>query len=128
MLQNEDVLLQSLSCLNSREQKSPDGLQYCKVIARAMPGALVMSHSNAAVERSLSINKKILTTQHMGMKGETIIEFRASKAAFTECGGEHSVPISLDMVKVADKSHRLYKEQLKEEQMKTQKKEQTKRS
>ena len=37
MLPNEDVLLQALSCLNPREQKSPDGLQYCKVIARAMP-------------------------------------------------------------------------------------------
>ena len=37
MLPIEDVLLRALSGLNPREQKSPDGLQYCKVIARAMP-------------------------------------------------------------------------------------------
>ena len=115
----EDVLLQALSCVNPREQKSPDGLQHCKVIARAMPSiadegevkvgnewiryqkmelkdeklelhidhfwhrifskhdecadnfkalpkmakcALVLSHSNADVERSLSMNKMMLTT------------------------------------------------------------------
>ena len=43
--------------------------------------ALVLSHSNADVERSLSINKKMLTTQNMGMKGETITGLRAIKAA-----------------------------------------------
>ena len=114
----EDVLLQSQSCLNPREQKLPDGLQYCKVIPREMPRiededkvkvgdewiryqemelrdeelelcvdhfwhriiskidecrdnfkalpkmvkcVLVLRHSNADVERSLSINKKMLT-------------------------------------------------------------------
>ena len=54
--------------------------------------------------------EKMLTTQNMGMKGETITGLRAIKAAVTECGGEHNVPISLDMVKVAGKSYRLYKE------------------
>ena len=44
-------------------------------------------HSNAVVERSLSINKKMLTTQNMGMKDETITGLRAIKAAVTECGG-----------------------------------------
>ena len=88
---------------------------------------LVLSHSNADVERSLSINKKMLTIQHMGRKGETITGLGAIKTAVTECGGEHNVPISLDMVKVAYKSYRLYKEQLKQEQMKKQKKEIDKR-
>ena len=85
--------------------------------------ALVMNHSNADVERSLSINKKMLTTQNIGLKGEIITGLRAIKAAVTEYGDEHNVPISLDMVKVADKSYRLYKEQLKQEQLKKQKKE-----
>ena len=84
--------------------------------------ALVLSHSNADVERSLSINKKMLTTQNIGLKGEIITGLRAIKAAVTECGGEHNVAISLDMVKVADKAYRLYKEQLKQEQMKKQRK------
>ena len=65
----------------------------------------------------------MLTTQNLGMKGETITGLRAIKAAVTECGGEYNVPISLDMVKVADKSYTLYKEQLKQEKMKKQKKE-----
>ena len=47
----------------------------------------------------------------MGMKSETITGLRAIKAAVTEYGGEHNVPVSLDMVKVADKSYRLHKEQ-----------------
>ena len=85
--------------------------------------ALVLSHSNADVESSLSINKKVLATQNMGMKGENIAGLRAIKAAVTECGDEHNVTISLDMMKVADKSYRLYKEQVKQEQMKKQKKE-----
>ena len=45
------------------------------------------------------------------LKGEIITGLKAIKAAFTECGGEHNIPISLDMVKVADKSYGLYKEQ-----------------
>ena len=49
--------------------------------------ALVLSHSNADVERSLSINKKMLTTQNMGIKGVTIAGLRAIKAAVSECGG-----------------------------------------
>ena len=48
------------------------------------------------------------------MKDETITGLGAIKAAVTECGGEHNVPISLDMVKVADNSYRLYKDQLKQ--------------
>ena len=50
----------------------------------------------ADVEKSLSINKMMLTTQNMGMKGETFTGFRAIKAAVTK-GGEHNVPISLGM-------------------------------
>ena len=36
MFLTEDMLLQGLSCLSPREQKSPDGLQYYKVIARVI--------------------------------------------------------------------------------------------
>ena len=88
-----------------------------------MKCALVLNHSNADVERSLSINKKMLTTQNVSMKGETITGLRAIKAAVTESEDEYNVAISLDMVKVADKSYGLHKEQLKQEQMKKQMKE-----
>ena len=56
----------------------------------------------------------------MGMQGETTTGIRPIKAAVTECGGEHNVPISLDMVKVANKSYKLYKEQLEQGQEKKQ--------
>ena len=82
-----------------------------KALPKMVKCALVLCHSNADVESSLSINKKMLTTQNFGMKGETITGLRVIKAAVTECGGEHSAQISLDMVKVADKSYRLYNEQ-----------------
>ena len=43
-----------------------------KALPKMVKCAQVLSHSNADVERSLSINKKMLTMQNMGMKGETI--------------------------------------------------------
>ena len=49
------------------------------------------------------------------------------KLLLLSVGGEHNVPISLEMVKGADKSYKLYKEQFKQEQMKKQRKKQTKR-
>ena len=33
----EDVLLKSLTCLNPMNQRSPDSLQHCKVVASHMP-------------------------------------------------------------------------------------------
>ena len=64
MLPIEDVLLQALLCLNPRKQKSPDGLQYCKVIARAMP--------NIADEDEVKVRDEWIRYQEMELKDEQL--------------------------------------------------------
>ena len=77
--------------------------------------ALALCHSNADVERSLSVNKRMLTKQNVSMKDETIIGLRATKVAVKDNGGVHNVPITLDMIKVTKKSDHLYTEYLRQE-------------
>ena len=62
MLPIENVLLQGLSCLNPSKQKSPDELQYCKVIARAMP--------NIADEDEVKVGDEWIRNQEMELKDE----------------------------------------------------------
>ena len=64
MLPVENVLLQALSCLNPREQKSPDGLQYCKVIARAMP--------SIADEDEVKVGDEWIRYQEIQLKDEEL--------------------------------------------------------
>ena len=86
-----------------------------EVLPKMLKYALALCHSNADVERSLSINKRMLTKQNMSMKDETIIELRTTKAAVQDYGGEQNVPVTLDMIKVVKKSHHLYAEHLRQE-------------
>ena len=50
--------------------------------------------------------------------GETVIGFRAIKLPVEECGGVNEVQVMLDLVKVADDSHRMYMEGLRLENTK----------
>ena len=54
------------------------------------------------------------------MCDETLIGLRAIKTAIKECGSVNNIPVTLDMVKTAEKLHQLYEEHLKEEQLKKQ--------
>ena len=76
---------------------------------------MCLCHSNADVERSLSVNKRMLTKQNMSMKDKTIIGLRATKAAEQDNGGVQNVLITLDMIKAVEKSHHLYTELLRHE-------------
>ena len=51
------------------------------VLPKMFKYALALCHSNADVEGSLSVNKRMLTKQNVPMKDETIIGLRATKAA-----------------------------------------------
>ena len=85
--------------------------------------ALVLCHSNADVERSLSINKKVVTKQNVSMKRETLTGLRSVKDAILDYEGVDKVPITLDTVKVAENSYRMFNEHMKEEQAKKMQKE-----
>ena len=65
-------------------------------------GALVLCHSNADVERSLSTNKKMVTKSNTSLKPETLRGLRAIKCAIDEYGGVTKVPITLDMVSAVE--------------------------
>ena len=64
--------------------------------------ALVLCHSNADVERSLSTNKKMVTKSNTSLKPETLRGLRAIKCAIDEYGGVTKVPITLDMVSAVE--------------------------
>ena len=57
----------------------------------------------------------MLTKQNVSMKDETVIGLRATKAAVQDYGGVWNVPITLDMIKVVEKSHHLYTGYLRQE-------------
>ena len=79
-----------------------------------MKCALALCHSNADVERSLGVNKRTLTKQNV----KTLIGLRVIKDAIKHAGGITNVKISLDMIKVAERSRSVYHEHLKEEKKK----------
>ena len=56
------------------------------VLPKMVKCALTMCHSNADVERSLSVNKRMITMQNVSMKAETVVGLRAVKAAVEENG------------------------------------------
>ena len=86
------------------------------VLPKMIKCALSLCHSNADVERSLNINKRLVRKQYISMKRETLTGLRSVKAAVQEYGGVDKVPITLDTVKAAENSNRLYNEHLREQQ------------
>ena len=68
---------------------------------------------------SFRTKKRMLTKQNMALNEDTIIGFRASKAAVEEFGGVNKVPITHDLLEVPTNSHKLYTEHLIEENAKT---------
>ena len=56
------------------------------VLPKMVKCALALCHSNANVERSLSVNKKMLTKMNTKMSEEIINGLRSTKAAVQEYG------------------------------------------
>ena len=75
---------------------------FFEVLPKMVKCALVLCHSNADVERSLSTNKKMVTKSNTSLKPETLRGLRAIKCAIDEYGGVTKVPITLDMVSAAE--------------------------
>ena len=99
---------------------------FFEVLPKMVKCALALCHSNADVERSLSTNKKIVTKSNTSLKPETLRGLRAIKCAINEYGGVTKVPITLDMVSAAERSHSIYKQHMREEESKKKKKEKEK--
>lgn len=96
------------------------------VLPKMVKCALALCHSNADVERSLSVNKRVLTKGNVCMSEESINGLRSTKAAVQEYGHASKVPVTLEIVKSVQNSHRLYSQHLQEEQEKKRRKEREK--
>ena len=73
-------------------------------------------HSNADVERSLSVNKRMLTKMNTRMSEETINGLMSTKAAVQEYGRASKVPITLEMVKAVQNSYKFYSQHIRKQQ------------
>ena len=62
MLPLDDVLLEALTCLNSRDQKSVHGLQNCKKVAKEMPSIMA--------EEQITVGDEWLRYQEMELMNE----------------------------------------------------------
>ena len=85
-----------------------------EVLPKVVKCALALCHSNADVEKSLGVNKRMLAKHNVSMKDETILGLRVTKVAMQDYGGVQNVPIILDMIKVVTNSHHLYTEHLRQ--------------
>ena len=88
------------------------------VLPKMVKCALTLCHCNADVERSLNVNKRMLTKLNTGMSQESVTGLIFTKAAVQEYGHASRLPITLEMVKLVQNSHKLYSQHLREEQEK----------
>ena len=96
------------------------------VLPKMVKCALALCHSSADVERSLSLNKRMLTKMNTRMSEETINGLRSTKAAVQEYGHASKVPITLEMVKAVQNSYKLYSQHIREEEQRKKTKEKEK--
>ena len=80
-----------------------------------MKSALSLCHSNADVERSLSVNKRVLTKERTGLKTETLIGIRHTKSAIARYGDVTKVPVTRDLLQAAQRAWGVYAAKLREE-------------
>ena len=86
------------------------------VLPKMVKYVLALCHSNVDVERSLSVNKRMLIKMNTRMNGETINGMRSTKAAVQEYSHTSKVPITLEMIRAAQNSSKLYSQHTREEQ------------
>lgn len=122
-LTNEDLEVRVDHFWNKIFNKTDESGDNFIILPKMVKCALVLCHSNADVERSLSVNKRMLTKQNVAMKDETVKGLRAIKDEIKHAGGITNVTVSLDMVKAAENSRSIYYKYLNEEKRKKEEKE-----
>jgi hypothetical protein len=86
-----------------------------QVLPKLVKSALSLCHSNADVERSLSVNKRVLTKERTGLRTETLIGIRHSKSAIARYGDVTKVPVTRDLLQAAQRAWGVYAAKLREE-------------
>ena len=94
------------------------------VLPKMVNCALALSQSNAGMYRSLSKTKGSWQNRTCPWPRRQIIGIRATKDAMQEYGGMKNVPITLDIVKIAENSYLMYNKHLRQENLRKDRKKQ----
>jgi len=78
---------------------------------------LTIAHGNADVERSLSVNKKLLTPKRTSLSGESLNGFRLCRYVVNMIGKVTDVPVTKKLLSSARQVHRKYAERKEAEKM-----------
>lgn len=91
--------------------KAPNGELKYKNLAKVVQCCLSLAHSNADTERSLSVNKRMLTTERMSLSEETINGLRHVKDGVKACGGQpYCVPITRKLISACKNANARYED------------------
>ena len=101
--------------------KTPLGKRKFDALAKTVKCALSLSHGNADNERSLSVNKKILTKERSNLSTITLNGLRATEDGVKSLNGLSHITVTKDMSYVKD-SHKAYMEHIETERKKELKK------
>ncbi len=86
-----------------------------EVLPKLVRCALLLSHSNTDVERSLSVNKRVLTKEKTALSTETLIRIRHVKAAIAHYGDVTKVLVTRELLQAAQGAYAVYAAKLRAE-------------
>ena len=72
------------------EVQSERGTQKYDLLSKVVKSFLALHHGNAKVERSLSDNKKTLSSERTKLSVDTLTGLRRAKEHARSCGGAHN--------------------------------------
>ena len=97
-------------------RKTAAGVLKFQVLKKVVTSTLSLFHGNADVERSLSINRKLLTAKRTLLSEEALNGLRITRDAVSQYDGDLlQVPITKSMIIAVKNSYRNYKRRLEEE-------------
>jgi len=97
-------------------RKSSTGRLKYPVLKKVVSSCLSLFHGNADVERSLSINKKLLTSERSLLSDEALNGLRITRDAVSLNGGRVAdVPITKHMIHMVRGAHSKYQQRLADE-------------
>ena len=92
------------------------------LLAKVVKCSLSLSHGNADTERSLSCNKRMLTSERTSMSATSINGCRAVKDGVRTKGEPQDVPVTREMLSSCKAAHSVYQCRMKEEREKLEEK------
>ena len=102
------------------ETTNTDGsARYC-ILPKLVKALLCIAHGNAEVERSLSENGKVLTSERNNLNDDTLNALRVTNDAIrvTGNGQAYNMPITPELMKARQTAYAVYVKRMEEERVK----------